>query len=216
MMYQRINKKHERNLLIFSRRAPYTDVASSSLYPKPYTRNPISGYSFVEVLVAISILLVAIVGPLTIASNGLQNARFAREQNTALFLAQEGIESIYYLRENAGLQRLENESYDTWDWTSNIPSACFSGTPCRVDVTTHTISECDPASQCDLYLHDSGTIRYQHSSSGVSTPFRRMLYFEDIGSDALRVRSVVEWSTSAFSTTRDVELETHIYDIYDQ
>jgi prepilin-type N-terminal cleavage/methylation domain-containing protein len=43
------------------------------------------GFTLVETLVAITILLVAIVGPMTIAARGLQTAFFAREQITAYF-----------------------------------------------------------------------------------------------------------------------------------
>ena len=61
------------------------------------------GYSLVEVLVAISVLLIALVGPLTIASSGLKRANFAKEQTLAIFLAQEGMEAVVKLREDAAL-----------------------------------------------------------------------------------------------------------------
>ena len=163
---------------------------------------------------AITILLVGLVGPLTIASTGLKNATFAREQNIAFFLAQEGMEGIIYLREEAGLAHVENDSDPTWDWVSDIPAACFSGSPCAIDVLTYSITECDPVSECDLSLHDTGTVRYRHGGGGETTPFRRMLYFENTDSSTLRVRSVVEWLASSYGTTEDVELETYVTDIY--
>lgn len=174
-----------------------------------------TGYSFVEVLVAIAILLVGIVGPLTIASKGLKNATFAREQNVAFFLAQEGIEGVLYLREAAGLAHLADGNAPTWDWVTNdLPSECFAGSPCKIDIDTHTVSVCDPISECDLYLFDTGTIRYRYDATGEPTLYNRALYFTAVGGTAINVRSVVSWNASAFQADRSVELGTYIYDIY--
>ena len=41
-----------------------------------------------------------------------------------------------------------------------------------------------------------------------------MLYFENTDDSTLRVRSIVEWTASAYGTTEDVVLETFITDIY--
>lgn len=176
------------------------------------------GYSFVEVLVAITILLVAIVGPLTIASTGLKNAMLAREQSTAYFLAQEGIEAVQHYRDERGLEHMLNSAVETWDWiTYDVPSECVdSGTPCRVDVINHTMSACDPVSECDLYLHETGDARYTYDSSGAATPFRRLVYINTVAEGVAQVRSVVEWDTNTFGSTRNVELSSYFYDIYAQ
>jgi len=64
------------------------------------------GYSLIEVLVAISILLIALVGPMTIAAKGIQSSIFVREQTIAISLAQEGIEAFIAARNDAALQAL--------------------------------------------------------------------------------------------------------------
>ncbi len=48
----------------------------------------LTGFTLVETLVAVTILLVAIAGPMTIASRGMQNAYYAGDQTTAIYLAQ--------------------------------------------------------------------------------------------------------------------------------
>ena len=178
------------------------------------TRISERGYSFVEVLVAIAILLVGLVGPLTIASTGLKNATFAREQNIAFFLAQEGIEGIVYLREEAGLENLENDSLSTWDWVDRLPDACFTGSRCAMDITRFVVYECRPIAMCDLYLYDTGSVRYRHTVGGDDTPYRRMLFFESVDAHTLRVQSVVTWQARAYGTPETVTLETYITDIY--
>ena len=79
------------------------------------------GYSLVEVLIAVSILMLAIVGPLTIAAKSLQSAQYARQQTTAFFLAQEGITAVNTFRNWYALQAYIG-STDPWDWASPTAS----------------------------------------------------------------------------------------------
>ena len=60
----------------------------------------IKGFTLVETLVAISILMIAIVGPMTIAQNGLSSSIYAREQFIAQFLAQDALEYVRNVRDN--------------------------------------------------------------------------------------------------------------------
>lgn len=63
-----------------------------------------SGFSLVETLVAITILLVVIIGPMTISSSAAKSTSFASEQVTAFFLAQEGAELIEKARNDLLLE----------------------------------------------------------------------------------------------------------------
>lgn len=179
-----------------------------------YARTHTAGYSFVEVLVAIAILLISIVGPLTIASTGLKNATFAREQNIAAFLAQEGIEGVVYMREQHGLAHLDNDAIDPWDWVDDIPAECFSGTPCRFDVDTLVIEACDPIGDCEIWIRDSGSFRYLHGHSGTQSPYSRYLYFTNMNAYTIQVRSVVEWYAGGFGETESVEMVAYLSNIY--
>ena len=49
------------------------------------------GLTLVETLVAISVLLMAVVGPMVIYSKSITNTRYAGDQITAYYLAQEGM-----------------------------------------------------------------------------------------------------------------------------
>src|SRR5688572_14888059 len=72
------------------------------------------GFTFVETLVAIAILLMAIAAPLTLGSQGLAASRVARDQVIATYLAQEAIEYARNIRDgntlagNPWLQGLED------------------------------------------------------------------------------------------------------------
>ncbi len=68
------------------------------------------GFTIIETLVAITILMIAVAGPLTIAQKGLTASVYARDQVTASFLAQELMEY--------------NKSQKRLNWSNSI---CNSG-----------------------------------------------------------------------------------------
>lgn len=100
-----------------------------------FTSQSNKGYSLVEVMVAISILMLAIIGPMTIAVKGLQSSQFVKNQTIAYMLAQEGIESIISIKNFyiiQGVHEQEGRSLSTvWDWTDDTLSGtninwCFT------------------------------------------------------------------------------------------
>ncbi len=71
--------------------------------PLHRSRVPSKGFTLAETLVAIAILLMVIIGPITAAQNGIRQAYLANEQTAAVFIAQEAIESIRQLRDERAL-----------------------------------------------------------------------------------------------------------------
>lgn len=68
----------------------------------------VRGFTLIETLVAISLLAVAIVAPMTLVGQSLSAAYYARDEITAYNLAQEGIESVRSLRDGHILERAIN------------------------------------------------------------------------------------------------------------
>ncbi len=61
------------------------------------------GLTMVESLVAISILTIAVIGPLSIIAQALQTSYYTRDQMTAHYLAQEAIEYVRNMRDRQGI-----------------------------------------------------------------------------------------------------------------
>ncbi len=57
-------------------------------------------FTLIETLVAITILMIAIAGPLTVASKGFTSALDAKNQSVAINLAQEGLEYLNNVKDN--------------------------------------------------------------------------------------------------------------------
>lgn len=72
--------------------------------------NSAKGFTLVEAMVAISILSLAVTGPMIIAQKGIGAAIYARDQITAFYLAQEAVE---YIRNVRDTNRINNISWLT-------------------------------------------------------------------------------------------------------
>lgn len=143
----------------------------------------VSGFTLIESLVAIAILLFAVVAPMTVASNGLQAARVARDEVIAFYLAQEAID---YIRSVRDTNILSGE-----DWFEGL-AACTSG-GCTVDVfnSATPIQNC---SGCDATILFDPAKGYTYSS-GDRTPFSRLITVtETIPDREMRIAVWVSWS----------------------
>jgi Tfp pilus assembly protein PilV len=187
-----------------------------------------AGYSLVEVMVAVSVLLLSIVGPMTIAAKGIQTGRFVGEQTTATYLAQEGIEAVVALRNQEALEfYIGGSSNEPWDWVGNgspstkPASACFipSGNGCNIEWqgSAIVVTQCTNASSCLLRYATASTTersRYTTVSAGTPSPYTRVIRLEENGAGEVEVRSSVTWNTNLFGGTRTVELRSSVFDIY--
>ncbi len=65
----------------------------------------ISGFTLIEALVAISLLMIAISSPIMLAQKGLSSSILSRDQMVASFLVQDGIESVKNLRDEIAINQ---------------------------------------------------------------------------------------------------------------
>lgn len=140
------------------------------VYDSYMVRSSSAGFSLVETLVAITILLIAVLAPMRIVSQSIITANFAREELTAIFLAQEGIEYVIRERDNDALNNDDN----TWDWYDHSSLAACRNNGCSYDVSRDTFDSCS-VSGCTIYFEDSpsNAYYYSHDASGTETSFKR-------------------------------------------
>ena len=199
-----------------------------------------SGFSLVETLVAITILLLVIIGPLTITSSTARSTSFASEQVIAFFLAQEGLELVEKVRDDLFLEFVDDPTgprSDPWsDFVNNnsLPvnlQHCFD-TPgtggCGLEMADNgTVADgvnCSTAGACQLHLATISNTRrsvytYIDQGAGSGTAYTRTIYIEDLESspgdpEQVRVTSVVTWRSGNISQAQTVELETYLLNTY--
>tara|TARA_B100000745_G_C20106161_1_gene378533 strand:- start:510 stop:1085 length:576 start_codon:yes stop_codon:yes gene_type:complete len=183
------------------------------------------GYSLIETLVAVSVLLIATVGPLTIAAKGIQVARNAQQQVTATFLAQEGIEAVVAARNNSILAAFDAEIAgtgdlsDSWDWVDDPRLApCFAA-GCNLDFkgadTTNRVRSC-ASGECAVHYYDGDYVPYGTNNAGVPTPYTRVINLTAVGSGEVRITSTVSWNSTLYrSAPESVTLHSTVFSLYE-
>lgn len=184
-----------------------------------------AGYSLVEVLVAVTILLLSIVGPMTIAAKGIQTGRFVGEQTTATYLAQEGVETVMAYRNQYALEQYQAGTFDKadmWGWVgesvSTPVSVCFSANGCNLEWRGDSIVATPCTSSCVLrYTDDIGyRSRFTTSEPGTDSPYTRVIKLTARGAGEVDVVSTVTWNTNLFGVggERSVELRSSVFNIH--
>ena len=124
------------------------------------------GFTLIETLIAVAVLMIAIAGPLSISSKALTTSLYARDQTTASYLAQEEMELIKNYK--------DNNIMNSPPWTNGIDSCIgTTGSYCDLSPTGHVMTTC-PASGspgCALNVSDNGT--YTNDGTKGATGFSR-------------------------------------------
>jgi prepilin-type N-terminal cleavage/methylation domain-containing protein len=160
------------------------------------------GFTLIETMVAITILVVAVAAPLTLAAQSLFAALYAKDQTTAFYLAQEAVETIRNKRDGNMLQFLNGQNTG---WLDTIPV----GTSFWVDVPNDTLTTCGSTCLDSKLLHNGTFYNYQ---TGDTTRFGRSVLVTQNPNltDEATIAVTVEWQTGSFKERR-FTLQERIY-----
>ncbi len=172
------------------------------------------GFTLVETLVAISIVMITLVGPFQAVEHALSASYISRDELIGSSLAQEAVEYVLNLRDNNYLWNNANPgNLRSWtygfDGTSGTPN-CVTPNQCVVDPFQSTVVSC-PGGSCatlPLYIASSGASQpylYNQSTTGVPSRFTRSIqlcYIQSNGSctaalsNEAKLTVTVTWSTA--------------------
>jgi prepilin-type N-terminal cleavage/methylation domain-containing protein len=173
------------------------------------------GFTLVETMVAISILMLAILGPLSIASSGLRNSLFAKDQVTAYYLAQEGIEYVRYIRDDNYLQSSGNWLDGLEDCTGTYGCAIDTGKWFGSNNSVIRLCQLIGCSDYNILYKDFSTKYYTHQTGGgnTATPFSRIVKVEETTDEKeIKVTSTVTWQSGVGQ--KSFELTENVFNIY--
>ena len=184
-----------------------------------FGRNRRKGFSLIETLVAIAVLIMGILGPLTLAQVSLRSFPQVRARIVAVYLAQDGLEAVKNIAASA---LIADPSSGLPDFN---PAGCGSANGCYVDTTTMDGLDLSDFNGCTAnppkIKYNSTSGEYNYSSVAVDnteTKFSRCIFINPgnlnvsgaNGEEAL-IRVRVEWP-SRFVGTEFVEFSSYITD----
>jgi prepilin-type N-terminal cleavage/methylation domain-containing protein len=167
------------------------------------TKNKQRGFTLLETLVAIFILVLSITGPMSFAQSSLRTAFLARDQITAFFLAQDAIETIKNMRDDNALKEK--------DWLDGIEICDENFTEdCLISIETLyenvsggslgdiKVEECS-SGDCSAMKNDSlGRFGYTFAvGQSTDSRFTRNIYIKEIVANAeLEIVVEVSWTSN--------------------
>lgn len=181
------------------------------------------GFTLIETLVAVSLMVIAIVAPMSLVSQSLTTAYYARDQVAAYSLAQEGIETVRAVRDGNILSNALNGT------SRNLLEGIPIDTNFTADATVDGEDGLDPCpliEGCPLLQVDTTNTLYGYGGDGWNdTKFRRTINAKyvgptsinpddpvtpTVGRDEIRVTVTVTWET-ATGRTRSFKMYSNMY-----
>ena len=202
---------------------------------KKYNFSDDRGFTIMETLVAIFILLLAITGPMVFSQSALRAAFQSRDQITAFYLAQDAIEFVKNKRDDnvlLGKTGFNNGAGDYWlDGLDECITSGVDDFGCTIDTTVSLgeITECSPRASdpgClgeiddgsddnKLRINDEGLFVNAISSDDSESKFARNIYIREVaevaGGTEAEIVVKVRWTSHDTIGVRDITVVEYMY-----
>ncbi len=178
------------------------------------------GFSMIETLVAIFILLISITGPMVFAQSSLRAAFQSRDQITAYFLAQDVIEFIKNTREDIAITNIRDQA-GSIDWIDDLETTCDTTNGCTID-TNYLVKSNDAVRSCNtsnpgclndpdnpLKIDNDGYFGFNGS---IDSKFHRTVYIDEKVPDReAQIVVKIRWTSHDTIGERVITVAENIY-----
>lgn len=156
------------------------------------------GFTIVETLVAISIVLVGVSAAFSAAQLGLSSSSSVRDRITAIFLAQEAMEGVKNMKDS-NLLKISTSEEDI-NWLGEITDICDSAAVCGYDTVYGSLFRCESENDCKVFYEGNF---YRQSLGGIrdatDTGLVRQIYITETVPDfEAKVRVVISKPSGNF------------------
>jgi prepilin-type N-terminal cleavage/methylation domain-containing protein len=163
------------------------------------------GFTLIESLVAITVLIVGVLGPLTIAARGISDGLYARNQIAANYLAQEAMEFVINLRDG----NLKIPAYGI-HWLEGIAGPCLGQTNCRLNLDDGTLEPGNPAEL--TYCSANGLYMEGCGEEPEGPIFTRSIQVEEVVPDEeVKITVTVTWKNRPAAADQFITVTEHLY-----
>jgi len=172
------------------RLSPSVQLISSAMTAFNHMDN--KGFTIIESLVAITVLVLAITGVASAIQTGISSYIFSKNQIIAFYLAQEGFEQVRNIRDENSLK--------TQDWltslSANSSDPCYFGQACIIDPVRSAVpTRCSGGpGNCPVIRQDAVTGFFGYDPAWSATIFRREIILTQINPQEIAVTVTVDWS----------------------
>jgi hypothetical protein len=180
-----------------------------------------SGFTIVETLVAIFILVIAVTGPLAVAQSGLRAAFLSRDQTTAFYLAQDAFEYVKNVRDGNILETVKSGAALSGGWLDGL-EPCMDVGGCTVETTFTSGSVvgcglddeetgCDPEDHPLKYDLLDNTFGFESVGSEDSIYSRKVYITEIVEGVEAEILVEIKWTTSSSLGQRTISVRENIF-----
>ncbi|NCS98901.1 hypothetical protein GW764_01815 [Candidatus Parcubacteria bacterium] len=180
------------------------------------------GFTIVESLFAIFILVISVTGPMAFTQSGLRASFIARDQVTAFYLAQDAIEYIKNVRDSNSIKSIGGT--DTF-WLNSL-SDCYDGSECTIDTIDEVILSCgtitnnpgcfDDNNLYPLKIDDDGFFRITEGTK--DSIFAREIKITPVPSGELigdvsevQIEVIVKWQTPQSIGDKSINVKENMF-----
>lgn len=176
-----------------------------------FPKKTLRGFTLLETMVAIAILLIAVVAPISLIGDALHKLYYAKDEIIAINLAQEGIEVV---RATGASSMLQGQGISekimqgavgvppTVNFVIDVDSITSAGKPDQI--LRYCNSTCLVNYQ-SVYLDSNGLYRQSNgapSGAWTKTQFKRLVTATEIAATReIKIESTVTWNTGGQSGT---------------
>jgi len=157
-------------------------------------QNPNKGFSLIEVLISLTVIVTALVGVISLATASISSIRINKSKIIAANLAEEGLELIKNIRDNNWL----NYKRQAGTWLDGLASDDY-----RVQYDKENLLVFDNA---PLKIDNNGFYQYD---TGIDTRFYRKVIIQKISDDQIKVVIEITWQESGRSNLITAEVRLY-------
>jgi prepilin-type N-terminal cleavage/methylation domain-containing protein len=171
------------------------------------------GFTLVETLVALSILLGVATVPISRVADSIQTNAYSKDQTVANYLAQEGVEVVRAIRDANRLETAQDPNGTITDAFRYIDTCV--GQTCSIDGKTTNLASALQvcAADCSPLSVDSNGFYYQGLGlGGAQSRFTRTLTITNVSSDERKVTVTVSWRSRPNLPLRSISLSETLFD----